>query len=282
LNYDHSQNINNKPRILFLGCSFTYGDACLAEETFPFLIEKELNGYTINAGVCSYGLSQMYLLAQKLIPEYKPDLVVFQHSSWLADRALDQYAPVYYGVLPTPYFGKDNSVLPPLFSSHLFNYPADQFRDTKKSFSDYFSFLSISFPLYMKDDFSKCVKYVELLFHFIPKPNRDEKNAEQFAITRVHDICKKNNCRMILLNISSPGDTKMYYMPDAKENIPVANADSALYANLGNETYERKYGHYRMSGTDSVFVDPHPNAAAHKIIAHEIIRVINSIKPAER
>jgi len=281
MTYDHSALANKKPRILFLGCSFTYGDACIAEETFPFITEQQSGGYTINAAIGSYGLSQMYILAQSLIPKYKPDIVVFQHSPWLAERALDCYAPVFFGVLPTPYFDNNHHLERPLFLSNIFNYPMDHFRKTKPGFSDYLSFLSISFPLYLQDELHRFRFDLAQLFHAVPKPGKDEASLEQYVVHEVYQTCKANECNMILLNLSSPKYRKKpEYTSTFADPVPVANADSCLYASLRpGETYEKKYYHYRLSGNDSVLVDTHPNAAAHQVIANEIIRVIQSEYP---
>ena len=92
------------PRILFLGCSYTYGDACLAEETFPHKVAQAVGGTELNAGRCSYGLAQMLLLAEDLIPKHRPDLLVVQYSPWLVNRAITPYAPAWLGTLPVPYF----------------------------------------------------------------------------------------------------------------------------------------------------------------------------------
>ncbi len=278
LNYDETQHIDKRPRILFLGCSFTYGAACIAEETFPFLVEKELNGYTINAGVCSYGFTQMYMLAQKLIPEYKPDFVVFQNSPWLVERALSCYGPTYQSILPTPYFDSQNKVVYSLFESNSNKYPTEHFNHTEKSFVDYLSFMKASIPLSMQDDFRKFSFDVKQFFHVIPKPNKNPENAEQFVFSNVHELCEKNKCKLVVLNISMPKYKKGIFKPDVKGDVAIANADSALYANLGNnEEYKKKYNHYRMSGSDSVFVDSHPNPVAHKIIAAEIVKAIHSL-----
>jgi hypothetical protein len=282
LSYNHDVNKNNHPRILFLGCSFTYGASCLAEETFPFLVEKELNGYSINAGACSYGLSQMYLLAQTLIPKYKPDYVVFQHSSWLVLRSLLGYIPAYHSCgIPAPYFDKDNQIIFPLFQSHTFQFPTEHYKLTKKSFGDYLSFLRETFPLYMKDVYRKSIVDVKQFLHLIPKPSKNNEDVERYVIREVNKICKQNNSKMIILDLSWPTNkykNKSNFLLDKSENLPVAKADSCMYANLGKgEKYEKKYYHYRMSGKDSVMVDPHPNPPAEKIIAAELIRVIDSL-----
>ncbi len=49
--------------MLTLGCSFTYGAANHAEDTFSYLVGNYFGGSTKNAGVSSYGLSQMVINA---------------------------------------------------------------------------------------------------------------------------------------------------------------------------------------------------------------------------
>ncbi|MCD6309655.1 MAG: hypothetical protein J7M18_03010, partial [Candidatus Eremiobacteraeota bacterium] len=88
-----------RPLILALGGSFTFGDMCFAENTFPFLVGKYLGGSTVNGGGCSYGLSQMLILARKLIPEYKPDIVLVQYSPWLVDRSITPFGTSTFCIL---------------------------------------------------------------------------------------------------------------------------------------------------------------------------------------
>lgn len=280
--YNHDVNKNNRPRILFLGCSFTYGASCMAEETFPFLIEKKLNGYSINAGACSYGLSQMLLLAKELVPQYKPDYVVFQHSSWLVLRSLLGYIPAHRSMgIPAPFFDKENNIVYPLYESNIYNFPTEQYKTTQKSFSDYIGFLYETFPLYMEDVFKKSIVNVRQFFGLIPSPNKNNSAVERHVISEVNKICKENGSQMIILNLSWPTDkykNTANFPLDEKENIPVAKADSLMYAQLApGESYEKKYYHYRWSGKKMVMVDPHPNPVAEKIIADEVIRVINEI-----
>lgn len=97
-------NVDNPVDILFLGCSFTYGYACHAEESFPYLVAKNKNLNYINAGVSAYSLSQMLILAKRLIPAHKPKYVVIQYSPWLTERATRIYASNRFGKIALPYF----------------------------------------------------------------------------------------------------------------------------------------------------------------------------------
>ena len=75
-----------RPRLVFIGDSFTYGDFTLAENTFAYKAVIKLSGESVNGGVNGFGLAQMVLRARQLIPKYRPDYVVVQYSPWLAAR----------------------------------------------------------------------------------------------------------------------------------------------------------------------------------------------------
>jgi len=49
-----NSSVNPHPVVLALGCSFTYGAATNAENTYPYLVGQRLAGTTRNAGVSSY------------------------------------------------------------------------------------------------------------------------------------------------------------------------------------------------------------------------------------
>lgn len=64
------------PSILALGDSMTEGYAAGDNETWPADLERLTGRPVLNAGVRGYGLDQMVLRAERLIPEFKPATVV--------------------------------------------------------------------------------------------------------------------------------------------------------------------------------------------------------------
>jgi lysophospholipase L1-like esterase len=71
-----------RPKILFVGDSFTFGEGVRVEETFPARIEKALAGRTgvppqsINAGVPGYGSRQEAERLPEFLADFKPRAVV--------------------------------------------------------------------------------------------------------------------------------------------------------------------------------------------------------------
>lgn len=64
------------PPILALGDSMTEGFAVGDDETWPAALERLTGRPVLNAGVRGYGLDQMVLRAERLVPELKPSTVI--------------------------------------------------------------------------------------------------------------------------------------------------------------------------------------------------------------
>lgn len=66
-------------RIVALGGSNTFGAAVSDGETWPAALERELaDVQVLNLGVCGYMTRQKVALAERLLPELEPDLVLIQ------------------------------------------------------------------------------------------------------------------------------------------------------------------------------------------------------------
>ncbi|MCB4756435.1 MAG: SGNH/GDSL hydrolase family protein [Elusimicrobia bacterium] len=269
-----------RPLLLFLGCSFTFGDSCLAEETFSFLVGKKLQENVINAGLPGYGLPQMLLRARDLIPTYKPDVVVVQLSPWITNRGLLPFAPTYFGRLPQPFFVKKKdgtlALHPPLFRTILFDPPMDKYRETKSGPLDFLAFCrEVSLPYFIHDHF---YTHVYRWFRFwtydhFTLPSKEEMITAVYS--EIAQICRKNKARMVVLRLGtdekSRGDVETL---KKISGFQIIDAERVLMARAGNNEaeYSRLFNHWR--GTPPVLVDSHPNPDAHKIIASEIVRAL--------
>lgn len=71
-----------------MGCSFTHGWSLQDEETFPWLLQDELDEIRVrNFGISGYGTFQSRLLFQELIKtEAKPKMVVYVYGRFHHDR----------------------------------------------------------------------------------------------------------------------------------------------------------------------------------------------------
>lgn len=265
------------PDVLFLGCSFTYGDACLAEETFAHQLSVQTGFSYINAGVCSYGLSQMVIRAQKLIYQYRPKYVVVQYSPWLVQRSLETMAPTKLGLLPAPYFYEENDkylIASPLFNTQLFD--LDKF-ELRKKHKNGFSFLwNVGATYFIREDFLKLKAFFQLLTGQRPKPAESSEEIEHHFYREILAQCKKANAELIVLNLGDLNYTHRSHQI-FEDEVRFAEGDSLLYSNLSSDdpmAYKRAYFHWRVDGNDSVVVDRHPNPQAHKTITQSLLRAL--------
>lgn len=273
---DYKLNAKNiHPIVLTLGCSFTYGAATQAENTFPYLVGNYFGGSTKNAGVCSYGLSQMMLIAKLLIPLHKPDYVIVQYSPWLVKRAIQPFSPSYYGKRPNPYYtGESNlGIAPPVFQTKVFELSIDNYRNSPKKVSDFvFFFKNIGFPLFLHDDFHMTTYTLAKVLRLIDRPTKNRSAVIQLTYKEIARAAEQNGARMIIVVLGEN------HLPVAipKDLLPtnalIIDAHSELLKRLptiDEKSYQRQYNHWR--GEPPSLVDSHPNEQAHKIIAEMII-----------
>jgi hypothetical protein len=108
--------------VLVVGDSYAMGEEVDDDETLPAYLEGLLGRPVLNAGVFGYGLDQIVLRAEKLVPVLRPDRLVV---SFIADDMRRTEMKVMWGV-PKPYFeivGSDlqlrNVPVPPPFDPAL-------------------------------------------------------------------------------------------------------------------------------------------------------------------
>jgi len=268
------------PCILTLGCSFTFGDSCPAEETFAYRLEDQLHGHVLNAGKCSYGLAQMVLLARELIPRHHPKIVVAQFSPWLLDRSMTCYLPAYYGVIPGPYFaerGGKLEIAPPVFAWDARDF--GNYRETPKSASDFLKFAAGSaIPLRIHDDLGRTATRLWQCLGATPVPCRDRDRVVEAGYGELLRLCQAAQAQLVIVVLGS-GIERVEVPPYLAElGVPVARPHDKLIDDLhqqDEESYRRAYANWR--GDPPRMVDTHPNAAAHAVIAQAIVDAVRQV-----
>ena len=270
----------NKTDLLFLGCSFTFGDGCYAEETFPYLVANDTHLSYINAGVCSYGLSHMLILAEKFIPRYKPKYLVVQYSEWLSARSTNLYAPAYYMHVTNPYFTEksDNTfnLQYPGFKSQSFNLDSREIKSQYKG-----KFINFLFQkgllFYLKEDWLYEKNKISILTNNLPRPSIKIDEIENYAYNKINQIAETNGTIVIILNLGNFKYTKKSHLLFSNKNIRFAEADSVLdnYLTMSlSKNYAKEFNIWKFNGKDSVLMDNHPNSKAHRLIANSIVKAI--------
>jgi hypothetical protein len=94
---------SGKPKIMFVGDSFVWGNDVETDERFTELLRKALPGHDIvNAGVSGYGTDQEFLLLQRLWERIAPAVVVLMVT--VVNDRWDNTSSVRYDGYFKPYF----------------------------------------------------------------------------------------------------------------------------------------------------------------------------------
>lgn len=288
--YTGQINSPNQADIIFLGCSVTYGFGCNANETFAHLASKELHYNYINAGVCAYGLSQMYILSDELIEKYEPKYMVIQRSPWLVYRALSVFCKsIKQPLISTPYFSFENnelSLIGPQSNSKTFKFLKKLNADKEDDFIDYY--LDIGFKYAMHEKYKLLKGYWDVISNEKDMPGSEASLIESIVYDEILRNCIKHNITPIVLNYGYARNysNKLEIAPDLSNKVIQVSSDSVLMERLHftmeqdttenafYNAYNYKFGHCKKEGSDLIIVDTHPNKKAHKLIANTLISVL--------
>ena len=272
-----------RPVVLALGCSFTFGAACRAEDTFAWKVGERLGGSSLNAGVCSHGVAQMTILARRMIAKERPDIVLVQYSPWLIARSRYTLAPTYIGLLPTPRYVLDPEgevqLAPPEFESLVFDLPIAEHARSESGLLDATSFvLRVGLPLHLHDDVQLRRRAVRSWLGLRRKP-ASEAAVVRVAYAEIAQLCARHGARAIVVALDRDDAAVDSVPPNVLVELgfEIVQATNALEARLDprtGENFARAYHHWR--GDPPEVVDDHPNAAAHALVAEEILRVIEA------
>jgi hypothetical protein len=279
-----------RPFVLALGCSFTYGDACVAEDTYAHHVAEALGGTALNAGKCAYGLAQMALLGRDLIPRYRPEIVLVQSSPWLAGRGTSGSARATFGQIPVPALtlpaGGGYGVMPPAWRTRVFDLPIEKYDGTPGGVADALSFtMRTGLPLFVGDDLRSLSSRVRRLVRPGAEADRQRAQQDQEELNRrvyadLAEVAHANGARMAIVRLDHPFATHYQQFKALWPRVLFVDAQAALDAEVPERTaeaYQKRFAHWR--GDPPVLVDTHPNPAAHTLVAREVVRALRRSSP---
>jgi hypothetical protein len=197
--------------------------------------------------------------------------VAVQDAPWLVDRALSQFAPVYFGLKPVPYFadGDDGSIRlrPPVFSTAAFRVDGSVYRKHRPTRKQFFSFAAkIGAPLLVHDDWSRLAYRCQSMTGLVDRPTRRGGEALKHVYGRIQALCAEHHSSLIVVVLGSGARPVPIPSELAGLDLCVVDAHSALIGRLdAPSAFETTYETFRR-GRD-VYREGHPNPQAHSIIA---------------
>jgi hypothetical protein len=270
------------PPVLSLGDSVTFGQGCVAEETYPFLVAAALGRPAHNAGVSGYGLAQMVVEARDLIPRLAPEVVVAAYAPWLIARSQRAFAPTRLGAIPTPYFARADGegivVQSPVGHPVVFSLRVDRFWTSPTGIGDALSFLvRAALPLQLHQDVSNALVRLGWATGRLPRPIADREEIARSAYGEIAELGRRQGARLVVVDISFEAGPGVAQTLGEIPGLTFVQPKEALLARLperGPEAFRRAYLHW--AGDPPKLVDIHPNAAAHAIVAESVVAALRA------
>jgi len=231
-----------KPRILFLGDSFTHGFGIKNGERFTAKLQPLLPNYQIiNAGVLGFGTLQEFFLLKLYADAIQPDYIVLQmYKNDFIDN-LDTK-----GMHPHPYLDWQNQFA-------LTNYPVPKMPLSQRFFlyllKDTYFYRQLAGQLFL---FSMKL-HIEFKPDEIPEPQqKDLIQGMQIALPMIYDLCAKKHISIILFaHDLEPYQQSVVQSLSSAHAVPYYNLDEAFIKATQDIRY-RDGRHWNVYGNQLV------------------------------
>ena len=261
-----------RPALLALGCSFTFGTACRAEQTWPAVAGERLGARVLNAGIPAGGLAHMLLRARRILAEEKPTWVVAQYAPWLAPRATSLWARTQTGPVPVPYLveAEDGGyrVHPPQFQSQRLEPEIQPYRTSERSRGMALRFAwEVALPMLLSEDWHQFRMGVGERMGTLARPAADGPALRAWAYEELRRMAHEAGAEFCVLVVGEDVDPLETRFLDELPETPVVQGTRKLYQRLPAQhfdAYFAAYGHW--GGDPPRLVDQHPNPLAHELL----------------
>ncbi len=268
--------------LFFFGDSFTLCEELSTQDAYPYKVADSLCQHLHNAAVSGYGYAQMILKARTYVQRYDPEVVVFQVSPWLAERAVTPYMPALFFKVPSPYYNQQDSIVDPLYTSNVFeltqNQMLDKYRQGPISISDKFGFVwHFTRPVFQQQYWEE----TKLAFTLDSPVTQSLGDAEAATALAIQEIIRlSTNSKVVFLVVGyEQHEVNMFtehYSQYFTDKVMVVNADAGLWSQPGitdKDAYERAYCFWH--GDPPVLVDYHFNVHANQIITDALYKALS-------
>ncbi|MCZ2393618.1 MAG: hypothetical protein LC105_07180 [Chitinophagales bacterium] len=278
-NNSDSNNLNDK--ILFIGDSYTFGDANFYEDSFPYLIAKKKNLNLVNASMVGYGYVQFLLNIEKEIKKNNYKIIAIQLAPYSVERAVNRYLPAI-GKIPTPFFCRDNNdsiiIHHPFYETAFFKIMGQ--KKSEKYLNHQFSmitlldfYIRIGVPLYFSELKNEIMTYTETSKY---KRTLTIEEAEEYFFTSLNNMFKTSSSNIVFYNVKYPPDVFEIKVKRYKKLIKFKaifiNPEKPLWDTAKDEqTYLEMFSHWREWDGEKHLVDKHYNPKANGIVSNYFI-----------
>ncbi len=245
-----------KPRILFLGDSFTWGWGVSNRERYTDRLQSKLpNIQVINTGITGFGTLQEFFLLKHFIDEIKPDYVVLQ---MYTNDFLDNLTPD--GAYPHPYIDHLNHYA-------LTSYPAELTQQSRP----------LRMVVYIGEHtyfYRQLIVRIYLLWlklNIVPddEPPRPEPNNEDMAVgmklslKMLYDFCAEKNLPVIVFTYEmDKQQQKVIADISAQQHVAAIPLEPALKGATQDTNLGDRHAHWNAYGNELIAQYMYPHIVA--------------------
>lgn len=238
-------------RVIFFGCSFTYGYGVNSEESFVGRVAHHLNEFKIeNFGIPGHGTVQNWIqLKNQILHGNTPECVVVVYSKEHLERNVMNLS--YRKALRIGFQNSNQSV-----SSNIGTARFPYFSDTTLNSIHYTSWENCYSNWWGRDKFA-IVHALQSTF----SDNQDVELTNEITEALLKDmkrLCEENQINSLFVNLD---DNKF------SKRFPTISLNEDNYVSVG-------FNFSDTTVTNAPF-DNHPNSSGHEFIAQKIIPVLN-------
>lgn len=235
---------SDAPEILFLGCSFTYGYGVNDEETFPAIIQKKHEYWSIrNAAVVGYGTTQHLLQLRERLDKNPPECVILSLSSVHLMRTV--LSRRYRSNLRIGY-RRSSGEVDDRMKGARFPYMTEC---GKVEYQEWESM----YPEIWGRYWLATSNFLQMRYDQMQEPDCDPVEITACILTEMRELCEKKGVKFGVICLDSNHETAA-----VKEKVP-----EIPWKNVGFSFKSKRFTHLPH--------DSHPNQKGHRKIARTIL-----------
>jgi hypothetical protein len=261
---------------MIIGCSFSYGSFVKGQDGYPYLVTKAINHRFMNASMGGYGLAQMQMRLDSLLPAHKFKYVFIQMAPWLSERAMSISGIFARGYPSVHYFAMSDSglrLMPQAYESPDYNKLGDWYTRGRNYSERIHYFFTAGYILQVKGYVKMLTAQFKIALGLIPGPIKDKLALEKMFYDKAISDVRKSGAIPILV--------KFYWNDGSFEPLREHLKDKALIIDCDRRLDSvsqamgvsplKLYRLYVEKDGKKLYYDIHPNEFANRLIAEEIL-----------
>lgn len=162
--------------------------------------------------------------------------------------------------------------------SQIFDLELKEFLEGPATLGGLVSYLTgFAFPLFIHDDILRSVMWTKARLEAIPRPLANKAAVVELVYGEIADLARSAGTRVYVVELSwtsqTPETDRRAVEGHGIDFVPTSERLWSALPDQSQATFYRHYAHW--AGDPPMIVDRHPNQRAHRLIAQQIIGLMN-------